>query len=63
MVNYWHDVMDEETARRVLGYRHFDYCVKQGAAFCAMRAGGSWQANLQESYGAYKCAQKVAEKG
>jgi len=59
--NYWHDEMTEETARQVLGDKYFDFAVSQGKAFCLGRAGGSWQANLQESFGAYKTAEKHAQ--
>lgn len=58
-VCYWHDEMSEEIARRVLG-SHFSYAVAQGIAFCESRAAGAWQANLQESFGAYKTAARVA---
>jgi hypothetical protein len=58
--NYWHDEMSEQVARSVLGSSHFDYAVQQGAVFCKSRAGGSWQANLPESYGAYLTAERVA---
>lgn len=61
-ISYWHDEMSEEIARRVLSSSHFDWSVQQGAQFCAGRAAGAWQANLQESYGAYKAAERVAEK-
>jgi len=52
--------MPEETARRVLGTEHFDYVVERGAAYCSSRAAGSWYANLQESFGAYKAAERIA---
>lgn len=59
--NYWHDEMSVEIARSVLGARHFDYSVQQGAAFCSSRAGFAWQANNQEHYGAYKAAERAAK--
>lgn len=61
-MSYWHEPMTEETARRVLGTAHFDYAVTQGPAFCAGRAAGSWNANLPESFGAYKAAERIAEQ-
>ncbi|GMG89638.1 hypothetical protein Cmtc_08580 [Cupriavidus sp. TKC] len=60
--DYWHDLMPEEVARRVLGSGHFDFAVAQGPAFCATRAAGAWQANLPESFGAYHAAKKIAEQ-
>ena len=59
-ISYWHADMDEATARRVLGTRHFTWAVAQGSAFCASRAGFAWQANAQESFGAYKAAERLA---
>lgn len=59
--DYWRDPMPEAMARRVLGSGHFDWVVEQGAAHCASRAAGAWQANSQESYGAYQTAKRVAE--
>jgi hypothetical protein len=59
-ISYWHQQMSEDMARRVLGSDHFDWSVAQGAGFCAGRAMGSWQANAQESYGAYRTAERVA---
>ena len=59
--SYWHHEMSEAIARSVLGSSHFDWSVQQGAAFCASRAMGSWQANLQESYGAYRTAERAAQ--
>ncbi|MBN3776995.1 hypothetical protein G3O06_05350 [Burkholderia sp. Ac-20345] len=61
-VCYWHEEMSEEIARRVLG-SHFDYAVAQGVAFCEGRATGAWQCNLQESFGAFKTAARVAAAG
>lgn len=61
-VCYWHEEMSEEIARRVLG-SHFDYAVARGVAFCECRANGAWQANLQESFGAFKTAARVAAAG
>lgn len=60
--NYWHDEMSEATARNVLGSSHFEWSIEQGASFCAGRAMGSWQANLQESYGAYRTAERLAQQ-
>ncbi|WP_186061021.1 hypothetical protein [Burkholderia gladioli] len=59
-ISYWRDPMSEEMARRVLGSSHFDWIVEQGEKACASRAAGSWQANLPESYGAYRTAERVA---
>lgn len=59
-VCYWHEPMSEEIARRVLGSSHFDWIVAKGAAQCAVRANGAWQANLPESYGAYRTAERIA---
>jgi hypothetical protein len=58
--SYWHDEMSEEVARSVLGSKHFDWSVQQGAGFCACRAAGAWQANTPESFGAYKAAERIA---
>jgi len=54
--------MSEEIARRVLG-SHFDYAIEQGVVFCESRATSAWQANLQESFGAFKTAARVAAAG
>lgn len=59
-ISYWHDPMSEEMARRVLGSSHFDWIVEQGEKVCASQAAGSWQANLPESYGAYRTAERIA---
>ncbi|MEX3556323.1 MAG: hypothetical protein VB131_07155 [Burkholderia gladioli] len=53
--------MSEEIARRVLG-THFHFAIVQGISFCASRAAGAWQANLPESFGAYKTAERVAAR-
>ncbi len=60
-MSYWHNPMNVETARRVLGSAHFDYAVEQGAGFCESRANGAWMANTPESYAAYICAANVAK--
>lgn len=59
--DYWRDEMSEEIARRVLG-THFHFAIVQGIGFCASRAAGAWQANLPESFGAYKTAERVAAR-
>ena len=59
--DYWRDEMSEEVARRVLG-THFHYAIAQGVGFCASRAAGAWQANLPESFGAYKTAERIASR-
>ncbi|NML31807.1 hypothetical protein [Paraburkholderia antibiotica] len=61
--DWWCDPMPEDMARRVLGSAHFDWTVGQGAPSCAARAAGAWQANLQEYFGAYKAAERVAVRG
>ncbi|OXI61683.1 hypothetical protein CFB81_34885 [Burkholderia sp. AU28863] len=57
--DYWRDEMSEAIARRVLG-THFHYAIVQGVGFCASHAAGAWQANLAESFGAYKTAERIA---
>lgn len=60
MANYWHELIDEALARRILGDAHFDYAVSCGVGYCEARRAGSWDANLAESYAAYNCAASVA---
>ncbi|TDV06035.1 hypothetical protein [Paraburkholderia caballeronis] len=60
--NYWHDEMGEDVARRVLGDAHFEWVIEKGVPSCGARAVGAWQANLPESYGAYKAAERVAQR-
>lgn len=59
-VNYWHDQIGEEDARRILGPTYFDYAVSQGAGFCAAHRQGSWDASHAEYFAAYDCAARVA---
>lgn len=58
----WADPMPEETARRVVGSKHFDWCMAQGAGFCAVYASAAWAANEPEKYAAYKCAERLVNE-
>jgi hypothetical protein len=60
--NYWRDLIDEATARRILGDSHFDAAVEQGAIYCAGRRRGAWDANHAEFFAAYDCATRVADR-
>lgn len=60
--DYWREPMDEAMARRVLSAEHFDYAVAQGEKFCSTAAVGAWMANSQEKYGAYRTAEREAQR-
>lgn len=59
-MSYWHKSMSEETARRVLGDKHFEWAVSQGESYCKAQAGWAWMANTPETYAAYGVAAKLA---
>ena len=58
--DYWREEMPEDVARRVLGDKHFDYIVGQGAGYCAGKAHGAWMCNNMDAYGAYRTAERLA---
>lgn len=62
ITDYWREPMDEAMARRVLSTEHFDYAVAQGEKFCSTAAVGAWMANSQEKYGAYRTAEREAQR-